>query len=354
MKNKVLIIITFLLIVVGLGVFLISSWYNNAITKPNGDSEDEVVFEVKQGEGIEVITENLINEGLLENKTAFQVYSKLNSDLASGIQAGYFDIAPSNSIEEIMQILQKARTLNDIKVSIPEGLRYDEIAKILADEFKKYPEAKFSLSEFLIIAEGPDAVEFSDNVQTYLDKYKPTGKSLEGYLYPDTYFFKKDTSTQAVVEKLLLTLFEEKLTEENYAEIESGNYSLYEVLNIAAMLERETITEEEQPYVADIIIKRLEQGVDGVKLLQIDATLLYIAKDWKADAFSLKTSESPYNTYKFVGLPPTPIANPGISTIDAVLNPVANDYFYYIHDNSGQVHYGKNLSEHNENVRKYL
>jgi len=120
------------------------------------------------------------------------------------------------------------------------------------------------------------------------------------------------------------------------------------------MIERETFTDDEKSQIADIIYKRLEQGVNGVKLLQIDATLLYIAKDWKADAFSLKGSDDLYNTYKYPGLPPTPIANPGIVSIQGAIYPERNDYLYYIHDDNGVVHFAKTLSEHNENVRKYL
>lgn len=329
-------------------------WYNSAISQPNGESTEEVEFEIVSGQGVEEIADNLAAAGLLENPSAFVLYNKLNPDLSSGIQAGYFDIAPSNSIEEILVILQKARTQEDIKVSIPEGLRYDEIAEILATEFSKVEGGFFSKTEFLSIVESPDSSPFNEPTAGYLNSYKPQGENLEGFLYPDTYFFDMHATSIEVIEKMINTLFQDRLTSEDLSAISSSDYSLYEILNIAAMLERETFTDEEKPVVADIIYKRLEEGVDGVNLLQIDATLLYIEKDWKADAFSLKNSDSPYNTYRFVGLPPTPIANPGIASIQAAIYPEANDYFYYIHDNDGVIHYAKTLSEHNQNVAKYL
>lgn len=346
----VFIALIFILILAG---FAGLSWYQNAISQPAGEETEEVVIEVASGESIEQIADKLEAEGLLANKTAFVLYAKMNKDLVSGIQAGFFDIAPANTPKEIMQILQKSRTLDDIKVLVPPGLRADEITAILAGEFSELESSAFSAAEFANIVENPDLYSFSSTVQDFLNTTKPAGESLEGFLFPDTYFLAKDSTALTVVEKMIATL-DSQVSDDDMAAVADSGYSFYEILNVAAMIEREALTPDEEPMIADVIYKRLEEGVEGVKLLQIDATLLYIAKDWKANAFLLKESDSPYNTYKFAGLPPTPIANPGFGAIEAAIYPESNDYFYYIHDNSGQIHYGRNLSEHESNVAKYL
>ena len=131
---------------------------------------------------------------------------------------------------------------------------------------------------------------------------------------------------------------------------------------LASLIERETKTAEERPIVAGILINRLNVGM----ALQVDAAVQYAIGSTKCTVQSTKcdwwpiltkndlASASKFNTYKYPGLPPTPIANPGTSSLTAAFNPTGNDYWYYIHDNDGQIHYAKTLSEHNANIAKYL
>jgi UPF0755 protein len=330
-----------------------SYWYSTAINSPISLDDNVIVFEVSSGDNTEIVASKLLEKELIGNKYAFLIYGKLNKELANGIQAGYFDLSPSMSIIDIYQKLQKARTIDDIRVSIPEGLRYDEIASILDNAFANIDNAKFNKNEFISIAENPDTVEFKPVIKAFLQKHKPNGLSLEGYLFPETYFFSKDASSLQVTERLIETLIG-KLYPEDLQTIASSDYSLHDILNIAGMIEREAFADSEMPMIADVIYKRLEKGINGIKLLQIDATLLYINKDWKANPVPLKRSESPYNTYKFPGLPPGPISNPGIASIRGAIYPKSNDYYYYIHDKTGKIHFAKTLSEHNANVNKYL
>ena len=338
-------------IIMALGSYF---WYQNAVAIPNGLSTELEVFAVEKGQGVETIAEKLVEQGFVANKLALQIYLKLNPGLANSIQAGSFELSTSMSIVEIVEKLQKATDLDYVKLTIPEGMRYDEIAEKAATVFAGKNEAKFVESEFIAIAEAPDSTTFNSKVTAFLQKYKPAGKNLEGFLYPETYFFKPDTTALAVIEKLISTLEEKVITANVITAAHLEKYSFYEYLTIASIIERETFTLEEKPLIADIYFRRLEQGVQGVKLLQADATLTYIVKDWKADVFPLKTNKSPYNTYLYPGLPPTPISNPGLAAIKASVNPEANDYWYYIHDNDGVVHYAKTLAEHEANIRKYL
>ena len=348
---KLLIIVAVLLVIAAIAANI---WYQSSInTALDASSDMTVDFEVEQGDSTNEIIKNLKEQGLIGQELPLTIYLKLNPDLGLGIKAGIFRLSPKMSIIEIAARLQKSTRGDEIKVTIPEGLRYDEIADILKIEFDKVAGSKFSRDEYIAIAEAPDSVGFSNEVLTFLNSYKPAGKNLEGFLFPETYFFTTDADARDIVEKQIATL-KAKLEVKDFRAVEDSGYSFYEILNIASMIERESFADSEKADLADVIYKRLKEGVDGVKLLQIDATLLYIAKDWKANAFSYKTSDNPYNTYKFRGLPPTPIANAGVASIRAAIYPKSNNYFYYLHDSSGKIHFAKDLAEHNANVRQYL
>jgi len=353
MKNTIIILIVLILIAAG-GYFYAVNWYENSISEIQVDLVEpgkEIEFEIISGETPDEIATKLVEAGIIKSDLAFVLYARLNPDKTSAIQAGKFKISSNNSISELFEIFQKAET-SDIKVTIPEGLRSDEMAKIFAKRLKKGG-ATFNTSRYLKIIADPDSASFSEEISAFLKENKPVGVSLEGFLFPDTYFFSKDDDEKVVLEKQLANLAE-RIEPGDLKKAQKSEFSFYQHLIIASMIERETFTEKEKPDVADIFQKRLIQGVNGVKLLQVDATLLFIAKDWKADVVGLKNSDNPYNTYKFVGLPPGPIANPGLSSIEASIRPKKNNYFFYIHDEDGVVHFAETQAEHDQNVIKYL
>jgi UPF0755 protein len=130
-----------------------------------------------------------------------------------------------------------------------------------------------------------------------------------------------------------------------------GTEDSYEDIILASMVEREGYNSTDRAIIADILQRRYEEGW----LLQVDATLLYPKKDWSHTITDIdKEDDNPYNTYKYPGLPPTPICNPGLQSINAVRNPQPNSYYYYIHEDDGTAHYSTTLSEHNANVNQYL
>ena len=329
------------------------SYYNSSLDKSFSLDEDKI-FTVEPGDSVETILDNLQKEGIIKNKQVLMIYLKLKPEIAPNFKAGRFIIDKDSNLLKLTEILQDASTnRDDTPILIQEGLRYDEIAGLLEIAYSAIPESKFVTSEYISIAENPDNYEFSPNVASFLSDNKPTSRNLEGFLYPDTYYFAKTATAKDVVEKQITTL-SEKISSDVYAELENNDYSLYEHLIIASMIEREAFSSEEKADIADVIFKRLENGVEGVKLLQIDATLLYQAKDWKANPFLIKDTDGPYNTYKRTGLPPTPISNPGIDSLLASLYPNSNNYYFYLHDSDGNIHFAANASEHNSNVRKYI
>jgi UPF0755 protein len=190
--------------------------------------------------------------------------------------------------------------------------------------------------------------DYSDKFDFLVDK--PKNADIEGYLFPDTYLFPLDVSATAVVAKMTDTFTSKTLG----LSPQGPNLTYAETVTLASILERETKTDAERPIVAGILVNRLNARMP----LQVDASVQYAIgtpKDWwPILALTDLKINSPYNTYKFAGLPPAPIANPGLSSLKAAFAPTANDYWYYIHDSSGQIHYAKTLSEHSANVAKFL
>jgi len=352
---KVVIVCIVIIFLAGLGVFY---WFQSNLNFHNTENND-FIFTVAPSETLDTIFIKLNDQGFVINKTAWQVYLKLNPSLGNGIQAGDFGLNSNMSIPSILQALQKANMKNGIKITVQEGLRYDEVVTILDKAFLTVDPAKrqFRVSEFNNIVENPVLSNFSIDVNSFLSQNHPEGKTLEGYLFPDTYYFDESATAQNVIDKMVYTL-SMKLSPEDYQAIYSSKYSYHEILTVASMIERETLTVAEKPLVADIIYKRLENGINGVKRLELDSTMLYIIKDWKAynlinDTLKDKYKANPYNTFRVAGLPPGPIANPGQVSIKAAIYPEANDYYFFLHDANGVIHYGRNFSEHNANIAKY-
>ena len=331
MKTIIKIFLLALLTVV-IGAFFIKKSYYSTLETPNSDSSEKIVLEIEQGASLEAIIDDLISAGVLRENwaTYFEVYVKLNK-LAPKIQAGIYDIPKNLNIKEIVTMIQSSKE-QGVWVTIPEGLRKDEIATIISTEYGKVNNINFSKEEFLRLTEDPQYIE---SLQI---PYPLT--NLEGFLFPDKYSFSLSASSQDIL-GILLTNFKNRV----------GFGDTYEDIIVASMVEREGYTSEDRPMIADIIQRRFKEGW----LLQIDATLLYPKKDWKSPiTIADKQNDNPYNTYKRQGYPPTPICNPGLAAINAVRNPKPNKYYYYIHDTNGNPHYGETLEQHNQNVQKYL
>ncbi|KXK25788.1 MAG: putative aminodeoxychorismate lyase [candidate division WS6 bacterium OLB20] len=267
---KILLTLVVALAVIGLGGYLtFSSWYNGAL-ESRGSNSDTQVFEISQGESVETIVQNLESAGLITNAQAMQLYLRFNPDLATGFQVGLFDLSADMTIPEIAEALQKARNADEIKVTIPEGLRYERIADILAEGFAGSDEATFSRAEFISIASNPDSVEFSADVAAFLSEYKPDGEPLEGFLYPETYFFAMDTDAQGVIERMIGTLIDE-LPEDLDGLVAASDLTFYESLTLASIVEREGIDNQDRLNVASVFLNRLDIGM----ALQSDATVNY-------------------------------------------------------------------------------
>lgn len=327
-------------LVVGLVIYYS---YMKAATQGFGDPTTTVDFTIEEGETTEKIAQDLLSKSLITNIYYFKFYLRQN-DLGGTLQSGSFKIPNNLSLKDLTDILQHA-VFPDIWVTIPEGLRATEIAEVLEEEFSRYEGTVFSKDEFLSTASSP-------TFTTEFDNPAPDGESLEGYLFPDTYRFPPDATTEYII-MTMLSIFEEKNVRPNQSKIDalSSTLSLNDIVTLASIIERETIFPKDRPIVADILRRRLDNGW----ALEVDVTLLYYFEDWKHElTFDELQVDTPYNTRKYTGLTPTPISNPGTESFGAVLDPEPNDYWFFVSDSEGNLHYATTLEEHNYNIVTYM
>ena len=288
--------------------------------------QQSVRFVIPKGQALGIIASRLQEAGLVKNKWAFR-FVVYQNDLANKIQAGSFELSANMNVWQIANSLTVGT--DDTWITLPEGWRREEIAESLGKQGLN----NFKAEEFLSLTRG-----------------------LEGQLFPDTYLVPREITSTALL-SLLKNTFAAKVTTSLDKEISASKMSLNEILTLASLVQRESAGDSEMPLVAQILLNRLDINM----ALQVDATLQYIKGfsktelSWWATPLSAdKKLDSIYNTYKYAGLPPGPICNPGLAAIQAVLNPKPTQALYYIHDNNGKIHTAVSLEEHNLNVNEYL
>ncbi len=325
-----IIVLVFIVLFVIAALLIPRRIYNSTLDSQISLNSESVKIIVEEGSSTASVLELLKTNEVIKTSAqeyTFRYYVRENN-LDSSLQAGSFSIPNNSTIVEITEILQNAKA-PDIWVTIPEGLRKDQIASLISEQYEGREFAVFSEQEFIDLTTDPSFI--STNGFEVSD--------LEGYLYPDRYLLPLEANAQYVL-TAMLDNFKNRI----------GDIT-YEELIVASMIEREGYTDFDRPKIADVIWKRLEDG----ETLGIDATLLYYYKDWKyVLTFDELNLDQPYNTRLNPGLPPTPISNPGKASIDATLNPETTSFYFYIHDTNGQAYFAENLQQHNSNIVKYL
>lgn len=309
-----------LFVILIVGVVSVMMWWNMSLNPVDTRNTSEEMFLISPGAGPITIAEELKDEGLIKSSLAFRLYIQMTG-IDKEIQAGDFRLSPSMGSREIAKELTVGAI--DVWVTIPEGKRAEEVAAIL-----------------------------EETLPTYEESWEAELVAQEGYLFPETYLIPRDADLQMVI-SLLTNTFEEK-----YAAIDTSNVDLTkeEIVTLASMIEREVREEKDLPIVSSIMHNRLEIGMP----LQIDATIQYAKGqnnqgEWWEPVLLVEyqSVKSEYNTYLQPGLPPGPIANPGINALKAAVNPADTDYLYYITDQSGTNRYAKTYEEHQNNIDRY-
>lgn len=318
-----------------------------------------VRFTVEPGTPARLIGQQLQAAGLITDARLFEAYVRVNG-LATQLEAGAFILTPAMTLAEIAETLQHAEAAS-LTITIPEGWRAEQISDYLADA-GVFGEDSAALTRYRTQIQTGDLVGLDPAQYAFLQA-RPTGASLEGYLFPDTYEVPLEGATAQDLLARQLETFARRVVSLYEAAVaqQTTTLSLYEVLTVASIVEREAVVAAERPAIAGVYLNRLAIGMK----LEADPTVQYAmgyqaATDqwWKTPVFLEEYSsvDSPYNTYLYPGLPPGPIANPGLSSIQAVLQPEQHDYLYFVAlpDGSGRHVFAQTFEEHSENVRRYL
>ena len=317
-----------------------------------------VRFVVESGTPARLIGQNLQKAGLITDARLFEAYVRVNG-LVTQLEAGTFVLAQSMTLAEIVDTLQKAEAAATT-VTIPEGWRLEQVADYLAAAAVFRDANELNLYRSQIVAGTLTTLEPAN--YPFLAERTP-GASLEGYLFPDTYELPATAATADDLLRRQLETFAARVVPRYTEAIQAGSttLTLYEVLTVASIVEREAVIPAERPTIASVYLNRLANGIR----LEADPTVQYAMgyqpatkQWWKTPVFLEEYSavDSPYNTYLYPGLPPGPIASPGLDSIDAVLHPDQHNYLYFVAlpDGSGAHVFSETFAEHSENVRKYL
>jgi len=297
---------------------------------------------ILSGMTVRDIATELKEQGIVPSATAFRWYLQ-SQGLDTGIRIGTFEIPSGASFAEIAKILRETQG-GQLVVTVPEGFTVTQIDGLLAKK------GVIQLGELLACSKGKcDFSSFDFLPSTVLSGGR--GGALEGYLFPDTYYVDPNDFVAKFFLERMLGTFRSRIIDGLSEDIASSNRSLEEIMTMASLIEREAANDAERPMIAGILWKRF----DAHQGLAVDATVRYaIEKETEPLTKSDLESNSPYNTRKYAGLPPGPIANPGLASIKAALHPVESPYWYYLHGNDGQIRYAETNDEHNANKAKYL
>ena len=314
MRRVIIGVVLLVLAALALATYLTLDWYHSGLEPADPAARTKLV-RIPEGSSVSQIARILHDEALIRDERAFRLMLRLKG-LAGELRAGVYDISPGMSAEEIARHIASGRVAMR-RLTIPEGFRLDQIAERVAE------------------AELADAEEFrraavGKSVAEALSMPVPEG-GLEGYLFPETYDFCCDLPPEAIVTRMVRE-FEERFYLPHRAEIEARGLSLHQIITLASLVEREARVAEERALIAGVIQNRLDRGMK----LQIDATVQYALPQHKERLlFEDLRVDSPYNTYRHNGLPPGPIASPGLPSLLAALRPAETEALFYVARSDG-------------------
>ncbi|MGB3009255.1 MAG: endolytic transglycosylase MltG [Candidatus Saccharimonadales bacterium] len=320
--------------VVAMAAIGVISFYA-ALLPVDGQANENIRIVIKQGQTASEIASTLQEHGLIRNKAAFELYTDLtgkNSQLRSG---GYL-LKKSHSVQDIVEHLSTGKT-DELRVTILPGLTVEELSD---------PTVEGSLAQ-----QGftPQELEYAlkKNYKSGLFKDRPTGTSLEGYIYPETYIIAADDTLDHVL-SMTFAEFYKGITEKNIEEqLKAQGLTLYQGVVLASIVQKEVSDPSDQRQVAQVFLKRLKEGMN----LGSDVTFFYAAK--KEGRKPSVSDPSPYNTRIHAGLPPGPIANFHLSALQAVANPASGDFLYFVAGDDGKTYFARTEAEHMTNVASH-
>ncbi|ULO06098.1 endolytic transglycosylase MltG [Paenibacillus sp. 19GGS1-52] len=338
---RTVLILILLLVVAGGG----GAWYIWNGMQPVEPAGPAVTFTIEKGMGSAEIADLLEHNGIIRKSLFFKGYLKWSKE-GSLFKAGTYTASPGDTYDDLITRLNQGDVVKTemVNFTIPEGYTAEQVAAKLATAWNQ------DEAVFLGLLNSGTGLTEADVLGIPQDQ--KLRHRLEGYLFPETYELAKDSTPQEIVEAMLEQLTKKlDMIPDWRQKLKERGISLHELLTVASLVEREVVVDSERPLVAGIIYNRLKEG----QKLEIDATVQYLLDKQKARLYNkdLKV-DNPYNTYKYAGLPPGPISNPGLASIQAALEPKTSDYFYYVTKKDGtQGHlFAKTYKEHLANIEK--
>ena len=326
MPKGILLLTAFLFL---LFILLTTLWVRHGLGPLNKKGESQN-FLVKEGATLNQVATDLENAGLIPSKTLFRLAGRFMGN-DHMIKTGEYRLSSAMPPLKILELLEKGQVIT-LSVTIPEGFNLDQIAELLAQK------ELTDRDSFMALARDKSLVA----------RLGFSGNTLEGYLYPDTYRFQRREKTNKIIATLVKRFW--NIVAPLEKQINQSGMTLEQVITLASMVEKETGAPEERPIIARVFLNRLNRNMR----LESDPTVIYGITDFNGNITKkdLKT-RTPYNTYVIKGLPPGPIANPGLAAIKAVLNPAEGDYYYFVSKNNGTHYFSKTLREHNRAVKRF-
>lgn len=336
MKKKYLVILAILVVILAsMGIY-----FRSRSGAYDVNEEKKVVVNIPSGSTTDSIADKLKAEKLIKNKLVFKINVKI-SGKAAQFKAGDYQFDTSYTNQEIIDDIAAGKIYHSgPKITVKEGATSLEVINELV---KKNLGTKENYEKLI---NNPD--EFRGRYEFLKDK---NIKSLEGFLYPSTYFCSEGESEREVISRML-NKFDEIYKAKIKPEMKKNNeLDLYDVMKMASIVEKEAVLDEDRPLIASVFYNRLAKDM----LLQSDATVQYAFEERKkVVSYNDLKVESPYNSYKYKGLPPTPIANPSWKSIDAAINPADTEYLYFVaKTDGGGNNYAKTYEEHLKYEKQY-
>jgi len=315
-------------------LLVFSTWLMFEIYTPSNELLQEIIFEVEKGKGAEAIARGLKEKGVIKKEWPFLIGYQLFFSPES-LKAGEYVFSLPLSTKEVLRMLTEGQVYL-YPLTIPEGLTGQEISELLdSSNFVEEEDFREAFSQKEIISSWDEEAQ-----------------NLEGYLFPETYFFPKGTPAKEIVSNMI-SQFKDVFREEWKRRALEMDLSLREVVILASLVEKETSISEEKNLVSAVFHNRLKRRMK----LDCDPTIIYVLKQEGRFTGRLRYKDlkldTPYNTYLYPGLPPGPICNPGRASLQAALYPAEEDFLYFVSKNDGNHHFSRTFKEHQRAVLIY-
>jgi UPF0755 protein len=316
------------------GGCLVGLWFIQLTTflvLPAQANKVQKVIDIPQGANLRTVAQMLAGEGIIQNTTYFILAGKLTA-VERVIKPGEYAIHTRMSPLQILDLLKKGMIYQH-EVVIPEGYTIRQIAQLLED--KQLADKK----AFIQLTREPE----------FIRSLEIQANSLEGYLFPSTYYIAKNMPSEEIIRKMVQA-FQQVYTLELHERARQLRLTQHQVVTLASIVEKETSVDEERPLVSAVFHNRLKRRMP----LQSDPTVIYALPNFDGNLKRVHLKiNSPYNTYRWPGLPPGPIANPGKAAIYATLYPAPADYLFFVSRNDGTHFFSRNFQDHNRAVARY-